>query len=56
MLYGPYSTDNPQAKCMVNVRPLLAVHLTLDIIQPQSGGLLCTLELPSVATVGAGDI
>jgi len=37
-------------------RPLLTTLLILGIIQLQSGGLLCILGLPSVATAGAGDI
>jgi len=37
-------------------RPLLTALLILGITQLQSGGLLCILELPSVATAGAGDI
>ena len=38
------------------VRHLLTAHLILGVILPQSGGLLCTLEWPSVAIVGTGDI
>jgi len=38
------------------VRPLLTAYLILGIILLQLGGLLCTLELLSVAIVGAGDI
>ena len=37
-------------------RPLLTIHSTLDVTQPQFGGLLCILELSSVVTAGAGDI
>jgi len=37
-------------------RPLLTALSTLGVIQLQSGGLLCILGLPSVATAGAGDI
>jgi len=37
-------------------RPLLTAPLTLGVIQLQSGGLLCILELPNIATAGAGDI
>jgi len=37
-------------------RPLLTALLILGATQLQSGGLLCILGLPSVATAGAGDI
>jgi len=37
-------------------RPLLTALSILGIIQLQSGGLLCILGLPSVATAGARDI
>ena len=37
-------------------RLLLTALSILDVTQLQSGGLLCILGLPSVATAGAGDI
>ena len=37
------------------VRRLLTVHLILGVILPQSGGLLCILELLSVTIVGTRD-
>ena len=40
----------------LEVKDSLTAHLILGVILPQSGGLLCTLEWPSVAIVGAGDI
>ena len=38
------------------VRHSLTAHLILGVILLQSEGLLCTLEWPSVAIVGTGDI
>ena len=40
----------------LRARSLLTALLILGVTQLQSGGLLCTLGLPSVATTGAGDI
>ena len=34
----------------------MTAHLILGVILPQSERLLCTLEWPSIAIVGAGDI
>jgi len=37
-------------------KPLLTALSILGVIQLQSGGLLCILGLPSIATAGTGDI